>query len=76
MRFYIDKIPNNNSSAIYDISKEILFISNGYEHNTKNASYIKNNGYKFFSLNGKCYGDEDDFTKQSWRRFVKMEAFL
>ncbi len=33
-------------------------------------------GDKEFVLNGICYGCEDDFTKQTWRRFVKLKAFL
>ncbi len=28
------------------------------------------------SYNGKYYGDQNDFTKKSWRKFVKIQAFL
>jgi hypothetical protein len=44
--------------------------------NNKNAAIIYCSSYKEFSLNDKKYGNENTFTKQSWRRFVKLQAFL
>jgi hypothetical protein len=73
---YWNKIFNNNLTAIYYNSFAIKFFKNGKENNTKNASYIAKSGYKQFYLNDKCYGDDEDFTKESWRRFVKLQAFL
>jgi hypothetical protein len=63
-------------TAIYCDIASTFFYTNGYENNIKNASYISKNDYKEFSLNGKCYGNKYNFTKQSWRRFVKLQAFL
>jgi hypothetical protein len=74
--YYWDKILNNNLTAIYDNSFAIRFYKNGKYHNSKNASYISNNGYKSFYLNGKYYGKLNKFTKQSWRKFVKLKVFL
>ena len=54
----------------------ILFYKNGLKHNIKNAAYIALNQSKDFYLNGICYGNNIDFTKQSWRRFVKLQTFL
>ena len=83
MKFYIRK--NNNYywakiikyklTSIYIDSAGIIFLKNGIVHNAKNAAYImfKN---KSFCLNAKHYGYEDDFTKESWRRFVKLQVFL
>ena len=83
MKFYNDKgnsyywciIFDNKLTAIHSDYCGIRFFKNGLYHNTKNADYIDNYGYKDFSLNNKSYGDEDDFTKESWRRFVKLQVF-
>jgi len=74
--YYYDIISFNNLDAIYYDTRVIRFIKNGNDHNTKNFSYINNIGYKQFCLNRKYYGHEDKFNKQSWRRFVKLQAFL
>ncbi len=76
------RISGNKLTAIYSCAF-IRFFKNGRFHNSKNASYIapfpmehKECGYKTFFLNGEYYGNEDDFTKKSWRRFIKMKFFL
>jgi hypothetical protein len=86
MKFYVDKdfwnlwskIINNNLTCVHCDSIAIRFFKNGNFHNSKNASYSNYSNYKEFCLNGKLYGDndDDDFTKQSWRKFVKLKAFL
>jgi hypothetical protein len=77
---YRSKISDNKLTAVYhfveDYSSYVQFFKNGKVHNSKNAAYIYNSGYKEFSLNAKFYGDQDDFTKQLWRRFTKLQAFL
>ncbi len=79
MKFYkninYDIICNNGLTAIYSCSYYINFLKNGKFHNTKNAAYIHNE-YKDYYLDGKCYGDDDSFNKQSWCKFVKLKAFL
>ena len=74
--FYDSKIYNNKLTAIYCKKYIIIFSKNGIWHNNKNASYIEYSGYRQFYLNGKYYGNQTKFTKQSWRRFVKLQAFL
>ncbi len=85
MKFYIEysssyywkKICNNELICIYlDYDCHIRFYKNGKIHNNKNAAYINPNNYKSFYLNGKFYGANNDFTKKTWRKFVKMQAFL
>mgnify|MGYP007069468954 CR=1 FL=1 len=88
MKFYVDdknyisyynEISNNKLTAIYHYKSKnsyVQFFKNGMYHNPKNADYINNKGFKDFSLNNKFYGYDKDFTKQSWRRFVKMKVFL
>jgi hypothetical protein len=85
MKFYIYdysyansflKILDNKLTAIYSSFNSVEFYKNGSYHNTKNNAYIKFDRYKEFYLNGKFYGNQNDFTKQSWRKFVKMQVFL
>ena len=84
MKFYDDKnnsyywciIFDNKLTAIHSDYCGIRFFKNGLYHNTKNVAYIRFDGHKSFSLNGKYYGDQNYFTKKSWRRFVKMKVFL
>jgi hypothetical protein len=58
-----------NDSCVYFFKKGLL-------HNNKNAAYIDEKKRQQFCLNDKCYGHKDDFAKESWRRFVKMQAFI
>jgi hypothetical protein len=79
--YYRDKIINNNLSAIYCYSYNkytynIIFFKNGKHHNTKNAAFVRDGGYKSFYLNRIFYGNQNNFTKKSWHRFVKMNVFL
>jgi hypothetical protein len=74
--FIWNKIKNNKLTCIYHDDICLFFYKNGKRHNSKNASYIEFNIRKVFRLYDKMYGYEDDFTKESWRRFVKLQAFL
>jgi hypothetical protein len=89
MKFYRDKInsyfwhkiKNNKLTSVYQFmfgykNECTHFFKNGVHTNAKNVAEIYISGYKTFLLNGKYYGNEDDFTKESWRRFVKMKVFL
>ena len=77
---YWDKIQNNKLSALYCYSNIIIFFKNGKYHNNKNFAHISNTEVKEFYLNGKLYGKvygtQNDFTKESWRKFVKSQVFL
>jgi hypothetical protein len=58
----------------------VRFFKNGKTHNIKNFAYLYDI-YKTFCINGKTYsaedyGNQDKFTKQSWRRFAKLQYFL
>jgi hypothetical protein len=86
MKFYIDnenndywnKTKDNKLTSIFiSYYKTTIFFKNGIFHNNKNSAYInKNNRFKVFYLNGKLYGYHYNFTKESWRRFIKLQAFL
>lgn len=69
--FFNEKI-TNICSTYYSVE----FCKNDMYHNTKNAAYVHNSCYKEFYLNGEFYGTEKYFTKKSWRKFVKMQAFI
>jgi hypothetical protein len=74
---YYAKIRGNKLTSIFiSYYKTTMFFKNGKYNNTKNAAYITYNGYKKFYLNDKLYGYHYNFTKESWRRFVKLQAFL
>ncbi len=75
--YYLYKLEKNKLTAIYCLNLyNINFFKNGEYHNTKNAAYNGHDGYNQFYLNGKIYGYHNDFTKESWRKFVKMQVFL
>jgi hypothetical protein len=74
--YYSDRIKFNNLTAIYTQYSFVIFYKNGKIHNTKNTAFIRYDGVKQFHLNDKYCGCQYDFTKKSWRRFVKLQAFL
>jgi hypothetical protein len=73
---YLNKIYSNNLTCIYYNDYIIAFFKNGNYHNSKNATFIRNDSYKEFWFNNKRYGIQKDFSKQTWRRFVKLKIFL
>jgi hypothetical protein len=76
INLFFDKILAKKLTFIYS-GDNVSFFKNGESHNDRNASLIiSKNTYKAFKLNGEFYGDEKNFTKQSWRKFVKMQVFL
>ena len=75
--FFHNNIIINNLTAVYlNFYGSISFYKNGLYHNDKNLSFIDNDGYKEFCLNGKIYSNNTNFTKKTWRKFVKLKAFL
>jgi hypothetical protein len=82
MKFYRDrnfyywvKIVDHELTAIH-CEKGVRFVKNGNFHNNKNAAFIYYSGVKYFYLNEKGYGDHNNFTKKSWRKFVKLITFI
>jgi hypothetical protein len=74
---YLNKIICNKLSAIYNYNNGYTeFYKKGGLHNYNNASYTHDTGYKAFHLNGIYYGNTSYFNKKSWRKFVKLQAFL
>jgi hypothetical protein len=74
---HLNKVYSNKLTCIYfNVFKSVFFFKNAKYHNDKNAAYISMYGTKGFYLNDKLYGNQDRFAKESWHRFVKMQAFL
>jgi hypothetical protein len=74
---YWNKIINKKLTCVYSNYNYVRFYKNGKKHNIKNfALFDFNNKYKQFFLNGINYFNEKCFTKQSWRKFVKLKVFL
>jgi hypothetical protein len=88
MKFYREKktdywckIVNKKITSVYQVifhndSICVHFLKNGEQHNSKNAAIIRYDGTRQFILNNIFYNPDIPFTKESWRRFVKMQAFL
>jgi hypothetical protein len=78
--FYLVKAENNNLNAIcIDSANIVRFLINRKRHNTKNASFYEfyeDKIYKIFYLNDEAYGNENEYDKQSWRKFVKLQVFI
>jgi hypothetical protein len=66
----------NKLTVIISDPYNISFYEDGLKHNIKNAAYIINDYTKEFWLNNMRYGNENDFDKQKWRKFVKLKTFL
>jgi hypothetical protein len=75
--YFINKIIDNKLLAVIDTKyKTVVFYKNGKFHNNKNAAIIYNDDSLRFYLNGTFYGFNDDFFKESWRRFIKLKVFI
>ena len=75
-KYSLSFISFNKLTAIYSDDYSFVFYKNGKFHNSKNAAYIENNGYKEFVLYDISFGCAFDFTKKSWRKFVRLQVFL
>jgi hypothetical protein len=64
------------TACVYSNRNKIVFFKNGAFHNFKNAAVIETEGFKFYYLNHELYGTQTQFTKLSWRKFTKLQAFL
>ncbi len=73
---YWNKIINKKLTCVYSNYSYVRFYKNGKKHNIKNCALFDfNNKYKQFFLNGINFSNEKRFTKQSWRRFAKLQIF-
>lgn len=70
---YIRDIFSNNITAIFQgITGFVYFYKQGVPHNSKNAATYYNKAV-YYSYNGENFGQ--NFTKKTWRSFVKTLIF-
>lgn len=69
---------DNDSTGCYSITdyhnNMICYYKDTELHNEKGAAII-NGDVKKYWLNGKRYGDQDDYTDEFWIRFCKLKVF-
>jgi hypothetical protein len=74
--FYLAIIKNKKLTAIYSDSFAVDFFKDGLRSNCKEAAHIRSDRFKEYFFNEIYYGNSQYFTKKSWRRFIKLRAFL
>ena len=62
-------------TAIICNENSVAFYLNGKRNNNNNASFFYKD-LKHFYLDGKYMGNQDCYNKSSWRKFIKLSAFL
>ena len=74
--YYINKVYDNKTTCVY-MGYSVEFFYKGMNHNIKNAAISEYYHIgKAYYLYSKYYGNEDDFTKKTWRKFCKLKTFL
>jgi len=68
---FIEKI----GPAILDAKGDKYWFINGKTHRIDGPAVVWSNGYKSWVLNDKVYGYDNDFTNDSWSKFVKTLIF-
>jgi len=61
------------TGVVKDTFNDIAYYLNGKYHREDGPAIEYRNGYNAWYLNGICYGCYDDFTNESWIRFVRIE---
>ena len=75
-RYYLDGLLHREDGPAIewtDGTKE--WYKNGLLHREDGPAKQCTNGYKSWYFNDKCYGTVDDFTNESWKRFIKTLIF-
>ena len=70
-----DLLHREDGPAVEYANGDKVWYKNGLRHRKDGPAVEYNNKDKEWYLNGKCYGDDDDFTNESWIRFVKTLIF-
>ena len=61
------------TGVVKDKNNTIVYYLNCTFHRTDGPAIVYYNGNKYWYLNGKLYGYDDDYTNESWIRFVQLE---
>ena len=72
--YYLNgKFHREDGPAIEFASGRKDWYLNGKRHRTDGPAVAYANGDKWWYLNGNFYGVNDDYTNESWMRFIKLE---
>ena len=69
------KLHREDGPSIEFKSGEKWWHKNGELHREDGPAIEEDDGTKYWYLNGKEYGVNDDFTNESWTRFIKTLIF-
>ena len=74
--YYVNnELHREDGPAIESLNGNKIWFRNGKCHRKDGPAVEFANGKKEWHLNNKCYGYNNDFTDESWKRFVKTLIF-
>ena len=75
-RYYMNnELHREDGPAIEYANGDKHWFKNGKRHREEGPAIEYFWGSKEWYLNGKFYGDDDDFTNESWKKFIKTLMF-
>lgn len=69
------KLHSENEPAIIGANGNKIWCINGFWHRENGPAFLSLNGDKAWYYKDTCYGDNNDFTINSWKRFIKLMVF-
>ena len=76
IHYYLNNnLHREDGPAIEHASGSKEWYKNGKRHREDGPAIELANGLQYWHLNGKCYGINNDFTNESWVKFVKTLIF-
>ena len=76
-RYYLNGLVHRDKGpAIEYVDGTKYWFKNGKLHREEGPAVEWYNGEKEWWLNNKCYGFDNDFTNESWIKFVKTLIFF
>ena len=74
--YYVNNVLHREDGpAIEDVNGNKYWYKNGLLHREDGPAIEKVSGYNSWNLNGKQYGIDNDFTNESWKKFIKTLIF-
>ena len=70
-----DKLHRENGPAVDCADGYKAWYLNGNLHRDEGPAIEYSSGYNIWYLNDKCYGYNEDFTNESWKKFIKTLIF-
>ena len=74
--YYLNNVLHREDGpAIEYVDGSKIWYKNGKRHREDGPACEYGYGYKAWYLSGKFYGTNNDFTNESWKRFIKTLIF-